>query len=263
MSPQVGQRLKAARTEQGIELSDVERVTKIREKFLRAMEGNRWEELPAPAYAEGFLDIYARYLGLDPKELLDEYRKENERAASPGIVPPNAVQAGIRTRTQARRSGVFTRTRARHSPPVKPLVILVAGLAAAAVLGAVIVDSITGSNDGNGGIAGPRQREKAAATPTTTQPGGASLELRATSDVWVCAVDERNRPVVNGETLTAGEVRGPFQGSAFELTFGNGSVEMTVDGQPAKVPAVAEPISFRVSSSGASRLDPSSGPSCL
>ena len=119
MSPQVGQRLRAARTEQGIELSEVERVTKIRRKFLRAMEENRWDELPGPAYAEGLLDIYSRFLDLDHKELLDQYRQGAEQKAAPEAVPPGAVQAGVRTRTQARRSGVFTRTRARHAPPLQ------------------------------------------------------------------------------------------------------------------------------------------------
>jgi cytoskeletal protein RodZ len=261
MSPQVGQRLRAARTEQGIELSEVERVTKIREKFLRAMEEDRWDAMPAPAYAEGFLDIYARFLGLDHRELLDAYREGVDRNAAPEAVPPGVVQAGVRTRTQARRSGVFTRTRARHAPPVKPVVIFVAGVAAVAVLGAVIVDAISGSSD-NGGATAEHHRQKVTAAPTTTQADSVSLELRPTADVWVCAVDERDRAVVNGETLTAGEVRGPFQGQAFELTFGNGSVEMTVNGAAEKVPAVAEPISYRVSTSGIQRLDSASGPSC-
>jgi hypothetical protein len=261
MSSQVGQRLRAARTKQGIELTEVERVTKIREKFLRAMEENRWEAMPAPAYAEGFLDIYARFLGLDHKELLQEYRQGAEDSA-PEAVPPGAVQAGVRTRTQARRSGVFTHTRARHAPPVKPVVLFVAGLAAVAVLGAVIVDAISGSDNG-GGAAAEHHRQKATPGPTATEAGAVSLELRPTADVWVCAVDDRDRTVVNGETLTAGEVRGPFQGRAFELTFGNGSIEMSVDGEPTKVPAVAEPISYRVTPSGVNRLDTASGPSCL
>jgi hypothetical protein len=261
MSPQVGQRLRAARTEQGIELSEVERVTKIREKFLRAMEENRWEAMPAPAYAEVFLDIYARFLGLDHRELLEEYRQGAEEPAAAESVPPGAVQAGVRTRTQARRSGVFTRTRGRHAPPVKPVVLFVAGVAAVAVLGAVIVDAISGS--GGGGATAEHHRQKVSAAPTTTEASSVSLELRPTADVWVCAVDERDRAVVNGETLTPGEVRGPFEASAFELTFGNGSIDMTVNGSPEKVPPVAEPISYRVTPSGVNRLDTASGPSCL
>ena len=140
--------------------------------------------------------------------------------------------------------------------------IFVAGIAIVAVLGAVIVDAISGSND-NGGAAAEHHRQKVVVAPTTTEASSVSLELRPTADVWVCAVDDRHRAVVDGETLTAGEVRGPFQGQAFEVTFGNGSVEMTVNGSPQKVPAVAEPISYRVTPSGVNRLDTASGPSCL
>jgi Helix-turn-helix domain/RodZ C-terminal domain len=262
MAPQVGQVLQRARTERGFELDEVERVTKIREKFLRAMEEDRWDALPAPAYAEGFLDIYARFLGLDHKQLLDEYRLAAEETAAPEAVPPGAVQAGVRTRSRARRSGVFTRTRARRTPPVKPLVVFVAGVAAVAVLGAVIVDAIIGSGNG-GGAATQHQRQAVAGVRTTTTADAVSLELRSTADVWVCAVDGRDRPVVDGETLTAGESRGPFTGQQFELTFGNGSIEMTVNGEAVRVPAVAEPIGYRVTPSGASRLDPASGPSCV
>ena len=68
MAPRVGQVLREARSERGIKLSEVERVTKIREKFLLAMEEERWEALPAPVYARSFLSAYARFLGLDDHE---------------------------------------------------------------------------------------------------------------------------------------------------------------------------------------------------
>jgi hypothetical protein len=90
-----------------------------------------------------------------------------------------------------------------------------------------------------------------------------SLELRPTGSVWVCLVDDEERTPINGETLTAGEVRGPFASRAFEVTFGNGSVEMTVDGEPAEIPPLAEPLGYRVTPSGVQRLEPSAQPSCL
>jgi hypothetical protein len=47
------------------------------------------------------------------------------------------------------------------------------------------------------------------------------------------------------------------------VTFGNGSVEMTVDGQPARIPQAAEPVGYRITSSGVRRLDASSQPTCV
>jgi Helix-turn-helix domain/RodZ C-terminal domain len=247
MAPQVGQVLRRARTERGIELDEVERVTKIRKKFLLAMEEDRWEELPAPAYARGFLDIYARFLGLDHRALLDDYTRSIEGVEPQEPIPYRAVQPGLRTHI-----------RWKHRPPLKP-VALVTAVAAAVVLGAVIIESIAGSDNG-GGIGPDRHRARGAAA---TSPSRVSVELRSTADVWVCAVDDRERAVVDGETLTAGESRGPFTGQDFELTFGNGSIKMTLNGEPVRVPPIAEPISYRVTTSGASRLDPDSGPSCL
>src|SRR3954469_2700420 len=100
MAPRVGHALRKARTERGIVLSEVERVTKIRVKFLRAMEEDRWDELPAPAYARGFLQIYARYLDLDTEALLEQYTEPVESGEGPEPVPRGVVQPG-----QLRRGG--------------------------------------------------------------------------------------------------------------------------------------------------------------
>jgi hypothetical protein len=252
MTPQVGQALREARTERGVELSEVERVTKIRVKFLVAMEEDRWKELPAPAYARGFLSIYARFLGLDEGTLLDRYKSTVEGADSAEPIPYGVVQPGQLTGSASGR-------------PKKPVAILIAGFVAVVALALAIAGSIGGS--GNGGKAAKRQGERAAgpaATTTTasTPASQVSVELRATADVWVCLVTDRGRPVVNSETLTADEVRGPFDSSAFDVTFGNGSVEMTVDGEPAKVPPLAEPLGYRITPNGVHRLDPSSQPTC-
>jgi cytoskeletal protein RodZ len=256
MAAQVGQTLKEARTERGIVLSEVERVTKIRVKFLRAMEEDRWEELPAPAYARGFLEIYARYLDLDGEALLERYKETVESADSAEPIPSGVVQPG-----QLRRSGSIR--------PKKPIAILVAGLVTLVALGLVIAAALGGSSDG--GKTKGQSGAKSVGTGTTTgttgttaaQPSQASVELRATADVWVCLVDDRGRALVDGETLTPDEVRGPFDAPAFNVTFGNGSVDLTVDGQPAKVPPVAEPLGFRITPSGARKLDPSAQPTCL
>jgi cytoskeleton protein RodZ len=253
MASQVGQKLREARIERGIELSEVERVTYIRIKFLRAMEEDRWEVLPAPAYARGFLSTYARFLGLDDQALLDEYRRTSEGADRAEPVPPTVLQPGASAR---RRS-------------IKPVAMVLTVLVAAAVLGLVIVGSLGGSDDG-GNEADRRGRTAAgsAATNTTTgeipgaQASVVSLELRSTGTVWVCLLDDQDRAPVNGETLTANEVRGPFDSRAFEVTLGNGFVEMTVDGEPTEIPPAAEPLGYRITASGVRELDPSSQPTC-
>jgi len=258
MAPRVGQALREARTERGIELSEVERVTKIRIKFLRAMEEERWEALPAPVYARSFLSTYARFLGLDDKALVDQYRRTAEGADRVEPIPHQVVQPGIRRRGRS----------------IKPIAVLFAGLVAAVVLGLVIVGSLGDSDDGGetadqrggratGSVTTTGETQAPAGQPPTAEASEVSLELRSTGAVWVCLVDDEGRAPVNGETLTAGEVRGSFVSRAFEVTLGNGSVEMTVDGEPAEIPPVAEPLGYRITPSGVRELDPSSQPTCL
>ena len=70
---EIGNSLRAARTRQGIELQQVELATKIRSKYLRAIEDEQFALLPDEPYVKGFLHAYAEYLGLDGSLYVDEY----------------------------------------------------------------------------------------------------------------------------------------------------------------------------------------------
>ncbi|MDA0815573.1 MAG: helix-turn-helix transcriptional regulator, partial [Chloroflexi bacterium] len=62
------QRLRDARIARGLSIVDVERDTRINRGYIDDIEEARFEELPAPVYARGFVRSYARYLGLDPAD---------------------------------------------------------------------------------------------------------------------------------------------------------------------------------------------------
>lgn len=62
-----------------IDVNEVEETTKIRSKYLRALENEEYNLLPAPAYVKSFLRTYADYLGLDSRALVDLYKSRNER----------------------------------------------------------------------------------------------------------------------------------------------------------------------------------------
>ncbi|HKH22975.1 MAG TPA: helix-turn-helix domain-containing protein [Solirubrobacterales bacterium] len=255
MAESVGQVLREARSSRGIELSDVERVTKIRVKFLRAMEEDDWDALPGPAYARGFLATYASFLDLDGDELVERYKRSVEEAGRAERIPSSVIHPGSISRPRS----------------VRPPALLIAGAVALVALGLVIAVSLGGSDNG-GKTGGKKQRSEAGrtgpsteattTTSTTTTSEEVSLELRATDLVWVCLVDERDRQLVAGETLSANEVRGPFSAREFALNLGNGSVEMTVDGEAIDVPALAEPIGYRVTPEGVRDLAPSESPTC-
>jgi cytoskeleton protein RodZ len=69
----IGSSLREARTRQGLEFQELEQLTKIRPKYLRALEEERFDLLPAPTYVRGFLRSYADALGLDGQPFVDEY----------------------------------------------------------------------------------------------------------------------------------------------------------------------------------------------
>ena len=69
----LGNSLREARARQGLDYSQVELATKIRAKYIRALEDEAFEILPSPTYVRGFLRSYAEYLGLDGELYVDEY----------------------------------------------------------------------------------------------------------------------------------------------------------------------------------------------
>src|SRR5919202_1126111 len=70
---EIGSSLREARLRQRLEFSEVEQAIKVRGKYLRALEEEQFETLPAPTYVKGFLRAYADYLGLDGQLYVDEY----------------------------------------------------------------------------------------------------------------------------------------------------------------------------------------------
>ncbi|MDX6485907.1 MAG: cytoskeleton protein RodZ [Gaiellaceae bacterium] len=74
---EIGHSLREARVRQGLEWSHVELATKIRAKYIRALEEEQFEVLPTGTYVRGFLRSYAEFLGLDGQLYVDEYSSRN------------------------------------------------------------------------------------------------------------------------------------------------------------------------------------------
>ncbi|MBI1869954.1 MAG: helix-turn-helix domain-containing protein [Chlamydiae bacterium] len=71
----LGQKLREAREGKGLSIEEVARMTKIPDKIIEAIEQSYYEELPAPIYVKGFLKLYARYVGLEPNEVIQDYQR--------------------------------------------------------------------------------------------------------------------------------------------------------------------------------------------
>jgi cytoskeletal protein RodZ len=89
------ERLYAAREAKGVDLYRAERDTKIRARYLGALERGDYKELPGAVYTKGFLRNYALYLGLDPEEILEQWRRERgaPRESAPVPMAPRPLAA--------------------------------------------------------------------------------------------------------------------------------------------------------------------------
>lgn len=121
---EIGNSLREARVRRGIEFAQAELATKIRGKYLRALEEEHFEMLPAETYVKGFLRTYAEYLGLDGQLYVDEY---NSRF----------VIGEEQSEARARRSAARPQRRNRR---IETNVVLVA-LAAIAILTVIVISA--------------------------------------------------------------------------------------------------------------------------
>ena len=89
--PGIGGELTRAREARGRTLEDAERDTRISQRYLQALEDERFDVIPAPVYARGFLRSYAQYLGLDPGPLLARFPREEAAPAAGSAESPGGA----------------------------------------------------------------------------------------------------------------------------------------------------------------------------
>ena len=149
---EIGNSLREARERKGLAYPEIESATKIRAKYIRALEEEDFTAIPGDAYIRGFLRTYADYLGLDPDVYVDEY-------ASRFLT---SWRDELPERPKRRRIRPRERTLERRS-----LVLVLAGIALVTAL--VFVAWRYGGSDGSAppavGTQGTTQARKQAAPP--------------------------------------------------------------------------------------------------
>ena len=138
METEIGPTLREARIRRKIDLTEIEDRTKIRVRYLRALETEEWDLLPGATYTRSFIRTYANFLGLDGERLADDFRRlEDDRILDhPGgrePHPPIPAQLG----------GGGGGGGPRFSPG------LVGGLVAALLVGVIVVLGVTGNSSNN------------------------------------------------------------------------------------------------------------------
>lgn len=94
----IGDSLREARTRRGLSAADVQKGIRIRERYLTALEEEKWELLPGDAYTKGFLRTYAEFLGLDGNLYVDEYNTRISSHDEERQLVPQSLTAAHRKR---------------------------------------------------------------------------------------------------------------------------------------------------------------------
>jgi cytoskeleton protein RodZ len=229
--PSIGDTLREARMRQRLDIADVEAKTKIRAKYLRALENEEFGMLPGPTFVKTFLRSYAEVLGLDPHLLVEDYRARYE--------PRDEIEA-----LQPLGPPGLGRDRRRRAPPPGPWLLI--GLAAAAVIGALLVIGLVGDDDDGG---------QAAQEETTTQPRRdrperreppppprrVALRIAPEAETYVC-IDRGLGTEVIFENIISEPTT--FRGRRLRVNLGNTSVTVTKNGEPVDVGSGPDPVGF-------------------
>jgi cytoskeleton protein RodZ len=92
---ELGQQLREAREARGLSIEDVAQGTRIRVAYIRALEDERFADLPAPVYVRGFLRNYATFLGLDAEELIGALEQQSGSFQPPHRRPPQQISTPV------------------------------------------------------------------------------------------------------------------------------------------------------------------------
>ncbi len=233
MQSGIGSTLREARKRRKVELSEVEAATKIRRAYLRAIEAEDWEALPGDAYARGFVRTYAGYLGLDGARLAEGVQARQQQP----LVVATAARAAATGHGRARLRRPRRGGRRRRSP--------LAGRRRRRRFG----------RDADGGTGGNGRRPGPSPVPSLHQSaerngGAVDLSLTTTAELWVCLLDAGGKPLVDGVVLPPGAEEGPFRSGSFTVSFGNGEVEMRIDGRDSEIPESSSPLGYEIGHGG-------------
>jgi transcriptional regulator with XRE-family HTH domain len=228
----IGSELRAERERRGLALAEVEARTKIRVRYLAALEDGRYELLPGPAYARAFLRDYAEELGLDPSSGLSELEPAAEQLPPP---PPSAP----RLPRVARRTAL-----AGAAAVVLIAAVTVAGALLGGGGGHAVADTHTGSTattHTRPPATAPRHARSHPHRPASALPVRDLIELAATTgNCWLeIRSGSATGPILYEATLAAGD-RVRFHRRFLWLRVGAPrSLQLTVDGHVWPVPLTA------------------------
>jgi cytoskeleton protein RodZ len=237
--PSIGETLREARMRQRLDITDVEAKTKIRAKYLRALENEDFGMLPGPTFVKSFLRTYAEFLGLDPHLLVEEYRvmhdPRDESELTPFARPPTG--------------------RERRRPPRRPTWLPLAAVVIA-IVAILLVLGLTGGSSDNGTSTGSSttttsakktSKKKAAVVHHhRTHHVARTVHLRIVPAVatYVCVDKGPGTKIVYESPGTGLDAPKSWTAKRLRINLGRREVRLTANGRHVAVPAGADAIGF-------------------
>jgi cytoskeleton protein RodZ len=251
----IGSLLRETRMRERIDITTVESATKIRAKYLRALENEEWDQLPGPTFVRTFLRTYAEYLGLDPKMLVEDYKQRFERPGPQDLMPFSPRGGGRRP----------------QRPPrvIPPWAII--GVCVLLLLGALFVIGSLGPGDGNNQVAAtptptatakPGKKHRKHKRKVAAAPKVVSLQIIPEADVNVCLENVAGDPLIRSETLA--DPTETYRSKRMRVTFGNGQVKMKIGTKTYPVPDTDHAVGYELLPGKAPRDLPANNlPTCV
>jgi hypothetical protein len=219
----IGDVLKQARQRAGLDIGAVEEATKIRTRYLRALEAEEWDAPPGDVYTKSFLRTYAQLLGLDAEALVDEFRSRREDPRAHGYYP--ITEPMLRTRRRADQTG-------RDWAPGRGLAI---GALIVILLVVVLVLGLTGGDESDEQPTPTQAADERPGDGPGKQPQEQEDEPRLelvivggdAAPVQICVLNGDGDKLFDG-ALRADQ-RQEFDSYRYELRFPDGLVARQVD----------------------------------
>lgn len=234
-----------------LDVSEIEAKTKIRAKYLRALENEEWSLLPGPTFVKSFLRTYAQALDLDARALVEEYRLHQEGPADAPFDPIASTPQRTRRRVPGSRPSLgYMLSVGAVGLIIVLLIVLLATSGGSskngtATSGATVKSHGTHSRRHASGVSGGR---------TAPQAALVALSLKPSAEVYVCLIGDNGRKLIPGTLLAPGVSTPTYHARRFQITLGNNAVTMYVDGRARTVPASSQAIGYSLTKASGRRL---------
>jgi hypothetical protein len=214
---------------QRLDISDVETRTKIRAKYLRALENEEFGMLPGPTFVKTFLRTYSEVLGLDPHVLVEEYRANYEGDDEVEFQPLSPKSAAARDRMGRPRLGAGSLA----------LLALVGVLAVLVTIGLLSDDS--GSDDAADRPGTTPAQTEPETAPEPAPPTRVRLRVVPATPTYICVDRGPGSEVMFENTIDAPQT---FRGRRVRVNLGKRDVRLRMNGEPVEVTPGPDPVGF-------------------